>query len=157
MLTAKGCKQRRQRLWDRLDPKPDNDHLRLHDPLHLMYLANFSVDPFSLGGGFGGYLMLRKDGHAKLLYDNRLPDSVDDAHVEERMVVPWYDAQAPARGPRQLALLQSVNPLLAGLRIHDQPGDPYAKTLIETLAALRRQKDPDEIALMRECMRATDA
>ncbi len=54
------------------DPRPDNDHLRLHDPLHLMYLANFAVDPFSLGGDFGGYLLLRNDGHAKLLYDNRL-------------------------------------------------------------------------------------
>jgi hypothetical protein len=157
MLTAEGCKQRRQRLWERLDPKPDNDHLRLHDPLHLTYLANFSVDPFSLGAGFGGYLMLRKDGHAKLLHDNRLPKSADDAHVEESKIVPWYDGQSPGHGPRQLALLQGVNPAHTGLRIHDQPGDPYATTLIETLAAMRRQKDPDEIALLRACMRATDA
>jgi Xaa-Pro dipeptidase len=157
MLTAEGCRQRRQRLWQQLDPTPDNDHLRLHDPLHLMYLANFAVDPFSLGGDYGGYLLLRNDGQAKLLHDNRLPKSVEDAHVEERMVVPWYDGQSPAHGPRRLALLQGVNPAQSGLRIHDQPGDPYAKTLIDTLAALRRRKDPDEVALLRECMRATDA
>src|SRR5262249_53566862 len=30
-------------------------------------------------------------------------------------------------------------------------------TVIHTLAALRRQKDPDEVALLRRCMRATEA
>ena len=157
MLTAEGCRQRRQRLWKQLDPPPDSDHLRLSDPLHLMYLANFHVDPFSLGAGFGGYLLLRQDGQAKLLHDNRLPASVAESHVEERSVVPWYTGQAPARGPRQLALLQTVNPSLSGLRIHDRPGDPYAATVIRTLADLRRQKDPDEVALLRRCMRAGEA
>src|SRR5438067_6933614 len=126
MLTAEGYRQRRRRFWERLDPKPEGDHLRLSDPLHLAYLANFHIDPFSLGAGFGGYLLLRRDGQAKLLHDNRLPKSVDEAHVEERVVVPWYDGQSPARGPRQLALLEAVNPSHAGLRVHDRPGDPYA-------------------------------
>jgi Xaa-Pro dipeptidase len=157
MLTAEGCRQRRLRLWERLEPQPDTDHLRLTDPIHLMYLAGFHVDPFSLGAGFGGVLLLRRDGRAKLLSDDRLPQSVESAHAEERVVVPWYDGQSPARGPRQLALLGEVNPLHAGLRIHDRPGDPYAQTLITTLAALRRQKDPDEVELLKRCMRATDA
>jgi hypothetical protein len=157
MLTAEGCRQRRQRLWQRLDPKPDSDHLRLSDPIHLMYLANFFVDPFSLGGGFGGFLLLRNDGHATLIHDNRLPKSVAEAHVDEVRVVPWYDGQSPAHGPRQLALLEAVNPHGHGLRIHDRPGDPYAATLITTLAAMCRQKDPDEVALLRRCMRVTDA
>lgn len=157
MLTAEGCRQRRQHLWEQLDPPPDSDHLRLGDPIHLMYLANFHVDPFSLGAGFGGYLLLRQDGQAKLLYDNRLPASVAEAHVEERSIVPWYSGQAPARGPRQLALLQAVNPSLGGLRIHDRPGDPYAATVIRTVADLRRQKDADEVELLRRCMRAGEA
>lgn len=157
MLTAEGCRQRRLRLWERLDPKPDSDHLRLSDPIHLMYLAGFHVDPFSLGADFGGVLLLRQDGNARLLHDNRLPKSVEQAHVEERTVVPWYDAQSPGRGPRQLALLQEVNPSQGGVRIHDRPGDPYAATLIRTLAEMRRQKDPDEIALLRQCMRVTEA
>jgi hypothetical protein len=157
MLTAEGCRQRRQRLWARLDPPPDSDHLRLSDPIHLIYLANFHVDPFSLGAGFGGYLLLRQDGQAKLLHDDRLPKSVTLAHVEERMVVPWYSGQAPARGPRQLALLQTVNPSHPGLRIHDRPGDPYAATVIRTIAEMRRQKDADEVELLRRCMRATEA
>jgi hypothetical protein len=157
MLTAEGCRQRRRRLWERLEPRPESDHLRLADPIHLMYLANFHVDPFSLGAGFGGYLLLRPDGHAKLLHDDRLPKSVADCHVEERVVVPWYDGQSPGRGPRQLALLQEVNPAHGGLRIHDRPGDPYAATVIRTIAEMRRQKDADEVALLRRCMRATEA
>src|SRR5262245_48071865 len=147
MLTAEGCRQRRQRLWQQLDPRPDTDHLPLADPIHLMYLANFHVDPFSLGAGFGGYLIVRNDGQAKLIHDNRLPKSVEQAHVESRRVVPWYTGQAPAQGPRQLALLASVNPEGGGLHVHDRPGDPYAATVIHTVAAMRRRKDTDEIAL----------
>jgi Xaa-Pro dipeptidase len=157
MLTAEGCRQRRQRLWGRLDPPPDGDHLRLSDPIHLTYLANFHVDPFSLGAGFGGYLLLRQDGQAKLLHDDRLPKSVTQAHVEERSVVPWYNGQSPGRGPRQLALLQTVNPSHTGLRIHDRPGDPYAATVIRTVAEMRRRKDADEVELLRRCMRAGEA
>jgi hypothetical protein len=157
MLTPEGCRRRRERLWERLDPKPDSDHLRLSDPIHLMYLANFHVDPFSLGAGFGGVLLLRRDGAAKLLHDDRLPHSVEQAHVEERVVVPWYDGQSPGRGPRQLAILQGVNPAHAGTRFHDRPGDPYAAVLVTALADLRRRKDPDEIDLLKRCMRAGEA
>ncbi len=157
MLSATGCLQRRQRFWQRLDPPPDSDHLILSDPLHLVYLANFWVDPISHGAGFPGYLLLRKDGQAKLLRDNRMPGTVQQAHVEEVRVIPWYDGQAPARGPRQLACLEAVNPSRGGLRIHDRPGDPYAPTVVNTLAQMRRQKDPDEIAVLRRCMRAGEA
>jgi Xaa-Pro aminopeptidase len=157
MLSAEGCRQRRQRLWQQLDPPPDSDHLRLADPIHLMYLANFSVDPFSLGADFGGYLLVRNDGHAKLLHDNRLPKSMDEAHVEEREVVTWYDGQSPGKGPRQLALLSAVNPTHAGLRIHDRPGDPYAAVVIHTIADMRREKYEDEVALLRRCMEAGEA
>jgi hypothetical protein len=157
MLTPDACRERRRRLWASLDPAPDGDHLRLADPIHLAYLANFHVDPFSLGAGFGGVLLLREDGNAKLLHDDRLPESVERAHVEERVEVPWYDAQSPARGPRHLALLGRVNPTQHGVRVHDRPGDPYAATLIHTLADLRRRKDPDEVDLLRRCMRAGEA
>lgn len=158
MLTAEGCRARRQRLWERLDPRPDSDHLRLSDPIHLEYLANFYVDPFSLGADFGGVLLLRNDGRAKLLYDSRLPESaVGLAHVDEAVAVVWYDGQSPGQGARQLALLQGVNPAHGGVRLHDRLGDPYAATLTQTLADLRRVKDADEIAQLKECMRVTEA
>ncbi len=157
MLTAEGCRQRRRRLWERLDPPPDTDHLRLADPLHLMYFANFHVDPISLSGGYGGVLLIRRDGGARLLFDDRQAKAGADAHVEEKRQVPWYDGQSPGRGPRRLVLLETVNPEHAGVRFHDRPGDPYASTLINTVYQMRRQKDADEIALLRRCMKATDA
>jgi Xaa-Pro aminopeptidase len=144
-------------LWQQLDPKPDSDHLRLADPIHLRYLANFCVDPISSSADFGGYLLLRKDGHATLIHDNGLPKSVAQAHVDDKRIVEWYDGQSPARGPRRLAPLERVNPTGHGLRIHDRVGDPSANALIHTLTDMRRRKDPDEIALLRQCMRATDA
>jgi hypothetical protein len=164
MLTAEGCRQRRQRFWDQLDggdrvkgPRPEGDHVRLADPLHLHYLANFHVDPISLNAGFGGVLLLRRDGHTRLLHDDRLGEAAAKAHVDERTAVPWYDGQLPGRGPRQLALLGEVNPVHGGMHIHDRPGDPAASAVVRTLARLRRQKDPDEVALLRQCMRAGEA
>src|SRR5438270_13954716 len=57
MLSAEGCRQRRRRLWERLDATSPGfrnvNQLVLADPVHLMYLANFHVDPFSPGAGFG--------------------------------------------------------------------------------------------------------
>jgi Xaa-Pro aminopeptidase len=157
MLTAEGCRQRRQRFWERLAPRPEGDHVRLADPLHLNYLAGFNVDPISLNAGFGAVLIIREDGHARLIHDDRLKSAAAAAHVDERTVVPWYDGQSPGRGPRQLALLGAVNPAHGGLRIHDRLGDPYAGTTVGTLAAMRRQKDADELALLSRCMRATEA
>ena len=116
--------------------------------------SGVAVDPDD--AGFGGVLLLRQDGHAKLLHDDRLKSNAASAHVEETAVVPWYDGQTPGKGPRQLALLGAVNPSGTGLRFHDRLGDPSAGAVVGTLAQMRRQKDPDEIALLRECMRACD-
>jgi Xaa-Pro dipeptidase len=157
MLTAEGCRQRRLRFWKELDSKPDADYLLLADPIHLVYLANCWVDPISLGAWFRAYLLLRKDGYAKILHDNRLPKSVEEARVDETRIVPWYDGQSPGQGPRQLAVLNDVNPAHGGLRIHDRPGDPLAASVVGTIARMRRQKDADEIEVLRRCMRATEA
>jgi Xaa-Pro aminopeptidase len=161
MLNADGCRQRRQRLLQRLKTDcPEaltEGRLVLGDAIDLMYLANFFVDPFSLGSGFGGLLVLRPDGHATLIHDNRMPQSLDQAHVDERRVIPWYDGQAPGHGPRQMALLQGFPDGGAGLRVHDRLGGPLAPRIAGLLADLRRAKDPDEVDLLRRCMRAGEA
>jgi Xaa-Pro aminopeptidase len=144
-------------LWQELDPAPETDYLLLADPIHLMYLASFHVDPFSLGAGFPGYLLVRRDGHARLIYNNRMPESVEQAQAENRRVVDWYDGQSPGHGPRQLAPLESVNPKGAGLRVHDRIGDPYAPVVIHAIAKMRRKKDADELDLLRRCMKAGEA
>src|SRR5438876_2491643 len=156
MLSAEGCNQRRLRLWERLKSGVGGDRLLLGDPLHLMYLANCHVDPFSLGAEFGGLLDVRRDGTCTLWHENRLPKSVEAAHVDERKVVMWYDGQSPGHGPRRLALAAEIA-ANCEFRIHDRVGDPMAAPVIDTLAEMRRRKDADEIALLKECMRAAEA
>jgi Xaa-Pro dipeptidase len=155
MLTADGCRARRVRLWDTLHGRINGPALVLADPIHLRYLANFYVDPFSLGADFGGVLVIRPDGHATLYHDRRLPESVQAAHVDRREVIAWYDGQSPGVGPRRLALRPAVEQ--NGGRIHDSLADPIGPLVTETIAGLRRAKDPDEIDLLLACMRATEA
>lgn len=152
MLTAEGCRARRQRFLDRLKPAGP---LLLADPVHLTYLANYYVDPFHFGGAQGGLLLLRPDCGTTLYHDNKLPGSVKQAHVDETVVAAWYDGLSPGRGPRQLILQEYV--WRNGGRIRDSVTDPESNRVIETLAELRRRKDPDEIAILRRCMQATDA
>lgn len=88
-------------------------------------------------------------------HDDRSPKAVEAAHADERTPVAWYTGQEPGRGPRRLALRPAVE--AAGGRIHDALDDSDAPKLIELVADLRRSKDPDEIELLKTCMRATDA
>src|SRR5262245_20613177 len=154
MLTADGCRARRVRLWDSLRGQANVPALVLADPIYLRYLANFHVDPFSLGADFGGLLVVRSDGHGTVYHDRRLPDSVQAAHIDAREVVPWYDGQTPGHGPRRLALRPAVE--ANGSRVHDSLNDPLGPLVIEAIAAMRRRKDRDEIEALRACMRATD-
>jgi Xaa-Pro dipeptidase len=152
MLTADGCRARRQRLLDALKSAHP---VVLADPVHLRYFANFHVEPMSLGADFGGLLVLRPDGHATLYHDNRLPKTVELAHADERTPVIWYTGQDPGDGPRRMLLRPVVE--ITGGRIHDSLADALAPQLFEVVTEMRRRKDPDEIELLKTCMRATEA
>lgn len=154
MLSADHCRARRLRIVEALDL---NETLWLSHPDSLRYLAGFHVDPFSLGHGFGGVLAVTPDGTATLWHDDRMPDSVASAHSEQTVVVPWYDGRTPARGIRSLALTDALPAEWPGW-FHDQPGRlEIQRKVTQTLASLRRRKDPDEIALLELCCRAGDA
>ena len=152
MLTADGCRARRQQLLDRLRPaKP----VVLADPIHLRYFANFHIDGLSMSADFGGLLVLRPDGRATLHHDNKLPKSVELAHVDERKPVTWYTGQEPETANRRMALRPALE--AAGGHIHDCICDPLAPRIFEIVADIRRRKYPDEVELLKACMRATDA
>lgn len=152
MLTADGCRARRQRFLDLLQP---TETVYLADPLHLRYFANFSVEPMSLGADFGGVLALRPDGHSTVYHDNRLPKSIEQTHADARIPVIWYDGQTPERATRGVVLRHA---LPAGFnRIHDSLADQASTSIHELVAGLRRPKDPDELTVLRTCMRATEA
>jgi Xaa-Pro aminopeptidase len=155
MPTAAGCRARRERLWAAVRDRVDVPALVLADPIHLRYLANFHVDPFSLGADFGGILVIRPDGHATLYHDKRLPESVKASHVDRTEVIAWYDGQSAGQGPRRLALRPAVE--ANGGRLHDCLCDPLAPTVTTAIADLRRAKDPDEVEALRACMGVTEA
>jgi Xaa-Pro aminopeptidase len=156
MISAATCRERRVRLVRDL-ANFSGTTLYLTHPVHLAYLAAFWVDPISLGSPFGGLLAIRPDGSATLLHEDRLPDSVTFAQVEERIVVPWYDAQSPARAPRDLACLAKAKELWPAFEIHDSLDTASAKRIGEVLAVHRRRKDAEEMAILRRCMAATAA
>jgi hypothetical protein len=154
MLSADGCRERRQRLLDRLQPGP-GETVVLADPLHLRYFANFHVEPFSLGADFGGVLEIRPGGHATLYHDNRLPKTVEAAHVDRRYPASWYSGQEPGFGPRRVILCPVVQ--WNGGRVHDSLSDLMCPRVHQIVSEMRRVKDSDEIDTLRACMRATDA
>lgn len=152
MLTATGCKNRRQRLLDRLRPTTP---LVLADPLHLRYFANLYVDPISQHADFGALLVIRPDGHTTAVLESKMPKSVELAFVDEKKLVVWYTGQEPGNGPRRMSLRPALED--AGGRIHDSLADPLAPQLFAITTEFRRRKDPDEVELLKVCMHATDA
>src|SRR5947208_13114010 len=141
MLTADGCRQRRVRLWELLQLSESADHVVLGDPAHLRYFANFSAEPISSSADFTGLLLVRRDGHATLFHDNRIPAlAVKGCHVDDRQVVTWYDGQSPGRMPRQLVPYEGLAAAVGSSRVHDHPSDPLGPAVVRTVAQMRRQK-----------------
>jgi Xaa-Pro aminopeptidase len=150
MLTAEGCRSRRQRFLERLKP---THPVVLADPLHLRYFANLYVDGVSSSADFGGLLVLQPDGRATLYHDSKLP-GVGAALVDEKKSLPWYTGQEPETGNRRMLLRTGVE--ANGGRIHDCVADPLAPKVYEITSDMRRRKDPDEVSLLKTCMKACD-
>ena len=172
MLTKEGCLTRRARLWN-VVPK-DVEWLLIADPRHVKYLANFWIPPFSFSGGERALLLLERDGKATLLGDNfALKSSMCEAFVDAEVVEKWYDHQHSVTN-RDHILFRAVSQIASKLKGRigavesewlpvgalDAIGDGDIRlsniSLGTELRTLRRSKEPDEIALLEECMRATD-
>jgi Xaa-Pro aminopeptidase len=183
MLTESGCLSRRRRLWQAVPG--DVEWLLIADPRHVQYLANFWVPALSFSGGERGLLLLERSGDATLLGDNfALRSAAHDPYVTREVVEKWYDHKHSVvnRDHALLGALRQVADTLEGrhglveaewlplgaseiLPLEgvswsvSQEADA-AGPLVDLgtlLRALRRQKDADEIALLRECIRAGEA
>jgi Xaa-Pro dipeptidase len=151
MITAEGCQARRSRLLERFPAGA-----LLADPLHLRYFANCHIDPFSLGADYFAILQIKADGSTTLFHDGRLPKSAEDSHVDERVVLKWYDGKSAGIGPRR-TMLQKVFQLTGIPLTYDDLSHPDATNLWDFTTQTRRRKDADEVAQLRECMRVTEA
>jgi Xaa-Pro dipeptidase len=150
MLTAEGCRARRQRFLDKLKPAHP---VVLADPIHLRYFANYHVEGISMSADFGGLLVIRPDASATVYHDNKLTKAQPGFAAEE--AITWYTGQEAETSHRRTALLHTVK--ANGGRIHDSLADPLAPQVYDIIAQMRRSKDPDEVALLKTCMKACDA
>jgi Xaa-Pro aminopeptidase len=148
MLTAAGCQARRERLLQTLAP---GDGVEIHDPKHLVYLANFYVSPFTFrANDAGAVLLLTQEGKSILLADNLAEPSLEQVQVDEVLKLRWYESVA-SPPPRPLHLVESVGQEVQRRKLILKP-EPAA-----ALAQLRQRKDADELDLLRLSVRAGEA
>lgn len=147
MLDKNLCLKRRQAFLASLDNS--RSPLVLSDPAHLTWLSGFYVDPFSLGAGFGGILVINPDASCVIFYDTRLPDSVSLCVADDVVSVDWYDGISHPKTTRALALLPEVEKRFPGAFIHDRIDTGQGLEIHKTISKLRRKKYPDEIALIK--------
>ena len=152
MITEDGCLNRRLRLLDQLRP---SSPVVLANPIHLRYFANFFIEAISQHAEFGAFLVIQPDGSTTLFHDSKLPKTIEFAHIDKKVPVPWYTGQEPGGGPRELLLNARLKEV--GGRIHDSLADPMASQIFEISTKLRRRKDPDEVEMLKTCMKATGA
>jgi Xaa-Pro aminopeptidase len=184
MLTREGCETRRARLWESV-PEPLT-WLLIADPRHVQYLCNFWVQPFSFSVGERGLLLLERGGDATLMADNfALRSAAHAPYVDREVVFPWYDhrhsvinrdhallqalREAAGSLPEGTGLVEAEWLSLAATEVLDPERYTYSVgdsekdeddpplDLGTILRQLRRQKGPDEVALLRQCMQAGDA
>ena len=185
MLTKEGCFARRARLWENIPTSCE--WVLVADPRHVLYLSNFWIHPLSFSAGERCWLLLEREGKATLLGDNfSLRSRAGEPFVDDEVMVKWYDHKHSAIN-RDHALLKAAEQVadrlygrggaveaewlpvgafeLLGLD-HEQHsvrleakdlGKSGAVDLGTILRSLRRKKHDDEIALLKECMRAGEA
>ncbi|WP_437202946.1 M24 family metallopeptidase [Planctomicrobium sp. SH664] len=177
MLTLEGCLARRQRLWDLLPQAIE--WVLIADPRHVQYLANFWVQPLSFSTGERGLLLLERNGRATLLGDNfSLRSATNAPYADREIVTTWYDHQHSVVN-RDHALFKALSDVAGDLRgrkglveaewlplgaavlldpgsyefsANQEAGASVLTDLGTILRSLRTRKDPDEIALLRQCM-----
>jgi Xaa-Pro aminopeptidase len=173
MLTAEGCRARRQRLWDRLSDRPD--WILIADPEFQMYLANYHHSQFVFRTtNAGTFLILGADGSCVLIADNFLTGYASQAFVDEVVAPVWYRGKesAPHREAMLVATLldrlkkcpgkhiglemsRLPTGVIEGLRA--ERGDLKLTNVDPILHELKRVKDPDEVALIRHSLKAIAA
>lgn len=185
MLTKAGCLARRARLWNTIPTS--YEWLLIADPRHVLYLSNFWIHPLTFSAGERCWLLLEREGKATLLGDNfSLRSRAADPFVDDEVMIKWYDHKHSAIN-RDHALLKAAEQIadrlygrsgaveaewlpvgaleLLGLDHEQHSVRREAKDdertgpvdLGTTIRSLRRQKHDDEIALLKECMRAGEA
>lgn len=163
-LTRTGCVRRQKALLERTDV----DLLVIANPRHIQYLSGLYSSPLQLSAwGLSFLLIDGNSGESTLVVHNALAAAAELAHADK--VVSWrsYDFANLPGVDSYAAAIPQLNERLApyaGRRVGIEPGWlPFGAEVSQTveiastLHDMRRVKDPDELALLREAMTATGA
>ena len=186
MLTKDGCQARRARLWREVPETTEWLLIADPRHVHYLCNFWVQPLSFS-GGERGWLLLEREHGATLLADNFTIRSAAGEPVIDREVVETWYDHKQSVinRDHALLAALKSVSERLYGRpgaveaewlpvgawellgldyeehsvsrEPSDPPGTASAVDLGTALRRLRRKKEPDEIALLKECMRATDA
>ena len=169
MLTADGCRARRQALREQFQ---EHDLLLISDPRHIFYLSGFLTRPTELAGQGLNFLLIDGDGECRLLAANMSEAAAQRTHVDHVDIWTWYDSIRPA-GARWAAAAEALSRLLynhyaklgrvAVERAHlpvaarEVLAVAQADDLGPALRRMRRRKHEDEVACIRRAIAAAEA
>lgn len=185
MLTLNGCQARRKRLWETIPA--ELEWVLIADPRHVLYFSNFQVEPLSFSGGERGLLLLERNGPATLVSDNfAWISQAATPFIDEHVEIGWYDHQHSVVN-RDHALLKGLSRLSErlygrvgaveaewlpvgaweGLGLDQEAHSVSKEKRIEArripvdlgtvIRSLRRQKEADEIDVLKASIRAGEA
>ena len=142
------------------------DTLVLTTPESLVYFANYAPSPFVFNTVESAAALVLRPDRATLIGDNLLRPFLDASCVDEVIALEWYTGKKSAPG-RQSAVLDELRshllPNASGSRIGAESLFLGAATgsrivvLDPLIRMLRRSKDADELAILRESIRAGEA
>ena len=172
LITAEGCRGRRQRLLEHVDGQPDC--ILLGAPRNLALFTGFYASPFSYSSqNAQALLAIFKDGRSALVVDNILEETAKSAYADEVVVANWSDGRRSLTA-RSTSLVDAARKFLRNHAIEkfridsgvpenlfERPirGAERPKTLSVDRAIMNisRSKAPDELAVMRKSLEAMGA
>jgi Xaa-Pro aminopeptidase len=160
-LNQAGCRSRRERLL----AAAETDFIVISNPRHIFYFTGYFASPLTLGGWGNNHLILDGD-RSTLVIHNFFGPNPENVFVDSFASWTWYDGAnaGTMMFPDGVKELNKRLGNAAGKRVGVEIGwFPLGASVGETLditptiLAMRRRKDPDELALIREAISAIEA
>lgn len=165
-LSPQSCLARRQRLIT----SAQADVYVINNPRHIFYFTGMFATQLLLSAwGLNSLLIDGRSGRATLIAHDAISAQAAQAHVDERVIYKWYvsghaaGAGGDLFGAGAAALVAALADSGARVVGYERGWLPYGAIIGDgvdlnaTLATMRRSKDADELALIREAIRVTEA
>ena len=165
-LSPQACQTRRQRLI----ASGLADLYVINNPRHIFYFSGmFATELLLSAWGLNSLLIDGRSGKATLIAHDAIQAQAAEAYVDELVIYKWYvsghavGAGGDLFGAGAAAVIAAVADSGARVVGYERGWLPYGVVMGEavdlnaTLATMRRSKDADELALIREALRVTEA